>query len=646
MRRLLLFALLCAPAWGYNTWYVSTTGSNSNAGTSAGAAWATLPYAKAHMGRCDTLIVEPGYYYDSMIIDSSLAGNVSSSGCYTLVEAATPWTVTVDCSLVSPEPNGCMYITSTSYIQVVGIKAAADPNGTGNTGSGFVWYVIGSNHVKLQETAGYNAPCGWTNGYAWNIDVYAIGPASSYVLVEDSHAWGCGRYKFLAYQSDHVIFRRDVARHDFAGAGDGVHVSTQSAGFVNYDSQYDLFQNDIYLDSGDTAQDTGNIYGGLWSEHHWSDHDNDLILEGSIAENVYGQASFQDPKQSGTHILTNNVSVNSSSGIMVGSQWISITPTSVTFNGTTATFQISTNGELLNGNQIIPVGLNGSAAVLNNQTFTITAGSPPFTSFTIPYVSSPGGPYTISSGTIYFFYGLTYPGTAVTSNTIINETGYASSNANANGLGLFGTGNYYLPNSGGTAATYVSAYYTGFTDTYNIFQHIVSSSSPTYAIASFALTDYNMYYLNTANLGSVYYGYPAPVAGAHDVTGTNPGLLYVTRPGGAGNAYGATILHPIGATGTLWGDTGYDTLQSGSLWPWPYESTIKADMAAFSMTNPKTFTTISGARGFAASGSTLYGGPLTLTSYIWEALGNACPVCGTITNATISGATMQGATVQ
>jgi hypothetical protein len=75
----------------------------------------------------------------------------------------------------------------------------------------------------------------------------------------------------------------------------------------------------------------------------------------------------------------------------------------------------------------------------------------------------------------------------------------------------------------------------------------------------------------------------------------------------------------------LWGDTGYDSLTTTPLWPWDDEAVIQSDMASFNMTNPVSGAAISGARGFAASGNGLYGGPITLTSYIWEQLGNACP---------------------
>jgi len=74
----------------------------------------------------------------------------------------------------------------------------------------------------------------------------------------------------------------------------------------------------------------------------------------------------------------------------------------------------------------------------------------------------------------------------------------------------------------------------------------------------------------------------------------------------------------VGAPGTLWGDPGYDVEQSTSMWPFPYENSIKAKMAAYSATG------ISGQRGFCA-GNSLDGSPQTLTKYIWEYLGNQIP---------------------
>jgi len=39
------------------------------------------------------------------------------------------------------------------------------------------------------------------------------------VLVQDCYAWGAGRYKFISYESNDIVFRRDVARIDAVNAG-------------------------------------------------------------------------------------------------------------------------------------------------------------------------------------------------------------------------------------------------------------------------------------------------------------------------------------------------------------------------------------------------------------------------------------------
>lgn len=116
---------------------------------------------------------------------------------------------------------------------------------------------------------------------------------------------------------------------------------------------------------------------------------------------------------------------------------------------------------------------------------------------------------------------------------------------------------------------------------------------------------------------------------ALDLTSTQTNSLILPNAGLANllvNSAGATITMRMGVSGTLWGEPGYDQLTNESLWPWPYEDKIKA---VFAETNappsgysPSTNNT---KRGFAADGNGLYGGPITLTSYIWEFLGTPCP---------------------
>lgn len=105
--------------------------------------------------------------------------------------------------------------------------------------------------------------------------------------------------------------------------------------------------------------------------------------------------------------------------------------------------------------------------------------------------------------------------------------------------------------------------------------------------------------------------------------GPTPSLQYLTRiePGSFlstrgfnGAALGATVTHRYGVSGTRFGDANYNTLTATPLWPWPNEARIKREMCATT------------SRGFCSPGTRLDGSnPITLTSYVWEALGNPLP---------------------
>ena len=107
------------------------------------------------------------------------------------------------------------------------------------------------------------------------------------------------------------------------------------------------------------------------------------------------------------------------------------------------------------------------------------------------------------------------------------------------------------------------------------------------------------------------------------LAGSPASLRYLTRietgsalkGAGAGGAdIGATILNRYGAEGSRYGESNYNTLTATALWPWPNETRIKREMCANT------------ARGFCATGARLDGvNPITLTTYIWEQLGNPIP---------------------
>lgn len=156
----------------------------------------------------------------------------------------------------------------------------------------------------------------------------------------------------------------------------------------------------------------------------------------------------------------------------------------------------------------------------------------------------------------------------------------------------------------------------------------IITGAPDYGIAEWFTNDYIALYNNGANYGGTEH---TPTGGANNITNINPltnCLKYLPRietancslktAGSNGGQIGATVLYKHGTSGTLYGETGYDTLTSDPLWPFPNEALIKADFASYSGPGP------TGARGFA-TGTSMDGSAQSLTKYIWEYLGNQIP---------------------
>ncbi|HJV91257.1 MAG TPA: hypothetical protein VJ623_13195 [Holophagaceae bacterium] len=161
-------------------------------------------------------------------------------------------------------------------------------------------------------------------------------------------------------------------------------------------------------------------------------------------------------------------------------------------------------------------------------------------------------------------------------------------------------------------------------------QNSVFLHNARYGVADYVTSNFNVYFQNAAPTGS-HYGVTAPALGAQDQTTLDPtthGLLYPLRveagsalqtAGQGGAPVGADLTYQVGAPGTLYGDPGWNTVTSTPLFPFPHEDVIKADMASYH--GPGGL----GTRGFCAPANGLNGRPLTLTSYLWEQLGNPCP---------------------
>ena len=128
-------------------------------------------------------------------------------------------------------------------------------------------------------------------------------------------------------------------------------------------------------------------------------------------------------------------------------------------------------------------------------------------------------------------------------------------------------------------------------------------------------------YINHYNAGSGTFG-----TGATTYDPFTNGLLYPVRieagsnlatAGEDSSICGPTILKKIGTSGTIYGETGWNTATNDDLWPFPNEDTIKTLMST-------TVDGVTGSYGFC-TGNSLDSTPQTLTKYIWEYLGNQIP---------------------
>lgn len=107
---------------------------------------------------------------------------------------------------------------------------------------------------------------------------------------------------------------------------------------------------------------------------------------------------------------------------------------------------------------------------------------------------------------------------------------------------------------------------------------------------------------------------------------TTNGLVYITRRESGStleaDGVGADLTFMKGKSGTFFGESGFDDETSTFMWPFPHEDIIKENMANYSYSGARG--NVTGARGFTIYTSP-FGSPGTLTSYIWEYLGNEIP---------------------
>lgn len=335
---LLLFSLPCFGA----TYYVCDDGTACNAGDGDGwstgndsnnttqaqdkaTPWKTITHGIATMSGGDTLIVGDGAYPLQRItaVPAGNYGTDTTNGTdddvYTIIKSENIGGAVIDMDGSSAFTDDAVRI-STNYVQVEGFLCKGDRNRMGDTDSNGSVIAVYGNYVKIIRMSSSVAP----KDNSVNFSVGSQDTTTNHVLFEENWAWGeGGRYKFLAYRASEVIFRRNVARFDYADYVSYRGWINQEACFVNYDSNNIVMQNNIAIDSGDTASsyntdegDPPKIYGAIWDEKHTSegDREKNAVYQGNIILNIDTNYAMHLDRSASTRVFENNVMWGSDGG--------------------------------------------------------------------------------------------------------------------------------------------------------------------------------------------------------------------------------------------------------------------------------------------------------------------------------------------
>jgi hypothetical protein len=211
---------ISAPSYtGSNTYYVSSAGSDSNAGT-ATAPWATLAHAALAVSGCALVLVEPGTYSVSSGRVAKIA-NSGTSSCHTAYVAtayASSFLVAADDRANDPaiwitgsfvdlvgfditNPKGCMGVyPNGTYTNLFynGIHDIDNGSGSYSCGNG----VGGGGIVGEIGTSTYNT---WSENIVWNIgpsgDHYTHGiyTTAPYATIENNIVYNASAGCIQAY---------------------------------------------------------------------------------------------------------------------------------------------------------------------------------------------------------------------------------------------------------------------------------------------------------------------------------------------------------------------------------------------------------------------------------------------------------------
>ena len=554
-----LLAFCALPTMAATITVDPVNGSDINDGISAPVktlktAWSLMPAGGGH-----EMILKPGTYDDAN--DAVVTGDIvnGTPGNYNIIKAETDGTAIIKQPMVlSPTPSAPAVFPYTSdtfspqYLQFEGLKWVNEIDNTPAAGGGAGDnVVINGHHIKILRSAFRGA------GNCGNVSTLKIGQGSTesanwtpthHILLEDSWVYGLGgRYNIQIFHADDIIIRRVVLRHDggWNGASEVAGCKNDpEAAIATYNSADVHLQNVIVIDSDISYSAPGGTPNGNW--------------EGTI------YTLYND--QSGVHNLLNPAHDPNPRSLPSGSD------IGVVHDNT---------GSTITGSVILFAHGNGFKYETGNAAQTANAV---------------GG----------------FPAKTVTGATL-NDS--AAVNVAAHGITLSTIG-------GGTEAFDVDVNNVLIATTETVaatrmnfgIRDNDSQGNNDLDINNTVIIGHEFSALNDAG-GLVPFGeinVDCHSAGGNNCAnplGASPlgsDILFPPRlEAGAAITSGPTILKRMGTSGTVFGETGFNTLTETDLWPWPYESRIKRDFSEVPGVGIRRWTATN----------------LTLTEYIWNALG-------------------------
>lgn len=465
-----------------DTHYVSTTGTDSGDCTNQANACLTINYGISKMSGGDTLEIGDGTYSGAENnLDKNSNIPVGSDGNYTIIKAKN---IDSSTSHVTITSNFNFSVGSSEaskeihHVEFHGLKIKSSVSKN-----------ISGHHIKVFKTAFEGGPV-TNNTVVFSVGHNNLATHSNNILLEDIWSYGLGgRYNVMVYNSENVIIRRAIIRHDGGWGCDG---SNPEAGMTIYNSRFVQLQNVIVLDGISDKNTTGGKCQGFTGFYNVS--------------NGSGSTQHENTR------IVGSISMNNSA--TVGMAWDD-------YNS-------------------IPNALLENSFIYNNNGKGINANG-------------------------------TFKDVTVKNVTIVGNAGH--------GIAKYGTDN-----------------------SFKISNTLIYNNSGD-ALKNTGAIENVLCYNNTST------------SGCHikNVDPINSGLVYLPRietgsylesAGTGSTRIGANIVSRTGVSGTLYGETNFDTEQD-ALWPWPNEDRIASDLCAVRNV------------GFCST---------NITDYVWSALGNATPV--------------------